>query len=59
MGGDIKKLTYCMKDVYNYKYWVDLNREYKDVDYETLIEEEDNTNLQGEMACAGGQCELV
>ena len=29
--GDIRKLTYCMKDVYNWKEWVDLNREYRAV----------------------------
>ena len=31
--GDLRKLTYCMKDVYNWKEWVDLSREYTSVDY--------------------------
>ena len=38
MDGDIKRLTYCMKDVYNWKEWVDMKREYKSVDYTTCIE---------------------
>ena len=57
--GDLKKLTYCMKDVYNWKEWVDLKREYKDVDYTLVTEEEDNTDLQQEIACAGGVCEII
>lgn len=56
MDKDIKKLTYCMKDVYNWKLWLDLNREYKQVVYEELVEEQDFTNLESEVACAGGAC---
>jgi ribonucleoside-diphosphate reductase alpha chain len=58
VGGDIRKLTYVLKDVNNWKYWCDLNREYKDVDYTTMMEEEDNTKLEETIACAGGSCEL-
>lgn len=56
--GDVKKLTYAMKDVYNYKLWTELQREYKDVDYTLLTENEDNTKLEQELACAGGACEI-
>lgn len=55
---DLKKLTYCMKDVYNYKLWTELQREYKHVDYTNLIESEDNTELEQALACAGGKCEF-
>ena len=48
-----------MKHVHNWKLWMDLQREYKDVDYSLLIEEEDNTKLTEAVACAGGACELV
>lgn len=58
-GGDVKKLTYCMKDVYNYKTWLDLNRTFVDVDYTELIEEEDNTKVQETISCAGGACEII
>ncbi len=56
--GDLKKLTYCMKDVYNWKEWVDLKREYNSVDYTEIIEEEDNVKPEQEWACAGGKCEI-
>jgi ribonucleoside-diphosphate reductase alpha chain len=58
-GGDIKKLSYCMKDVYNYKTWLDLNREYAEVEYVKLIEDQDNTKVQETVACAGGSCEII
>ena len=57
-GNDIKKMTYCLKDVNNWKYWCDLQREYKDVDYTEMIEEEDNTKLEQTIACAGGKCDV-
>ena len=57
--GDVKKLTYCMKDVYNWKEWVDLNREYKTVDYTNVVEEEDNVEPEQEWACSGGVCEIT
>ena len=57
--GDIRKLTYCMKDVYNWKEWVDLNREYKAVDYTQVIEKENNVVPEREWACAGGTCDII
>lgn len=56
--GDVKKLTYCMKDIYNYKLWTELQREYQDVDYTQLYEAEDNTKLEQELACANGRCDV-
>jgi ribonucleoside-triphosphate reductase len=58
LDGDVKLLTYCLKDVDTWKYYVDLKREYVEVDYSLLIEEEDNTAPEQELACSGGQCEL-
>lgn len=58
LNGDIKKLTYCLKDVDTWKHYVDLKREYKSVDYDLLNEEEDNTTVFEEVACSNGQCEL-
>jgi len=58
-GGDVKKLTYCMKDVYNYKLWLDLQRDWQDVDYTELFEEEDNTKIQETISCSGGACEII
>jgi len=59
MEGDLKRLTYCMKDVYNWKEWLDMKREYKDVDYTQVIEKENNVNPVQEVACAGGKCDII
>ena len=56
--GDVKNMTWCLKDVNNWKQWLDLTREYKDVDYTMMIEEADETKLMQEAACVGGQCSL-
>jgi ribonucleoside-diphosphate reductase alpha chain len=54
--GDIKRLTYCMKDVYNWKIYCDLYNSFKKVDYTQLSETEDNTVGIEEISCAGGAC---
>lgn len=38
--------------------WNKIVRDFKSVDYTKLIEDEDQTSLQQELVCAGGQCEL-
>lgn len=59
MDGNLKKTTYLLKDVYNWKVWSDLQREYKDIRYEDMVEETDNTDFTSESACAGGACEIL
>ena len=54
--GDIKRLTYCMKDVYNWKIYCDLFESFQKVDYTQLSETEDNTAGIEEISCAGGAC---
>jgi ribonucleoside-triphosphate reductase (thioredoxin) len=54
--GDIRRLTYCMKDVYNWKIYCDLFDSFKKVDYTQLVETEDNTAGIEEVSCAGGAC---
>ena len=59
-NGDLRQMTYCLKDVSNWKKWCDLRREYKEVDWENLVEEQHYIKVD-EMAgaaCAGGQCAL-
>ena len=55
---NIRKMTYALKDVNNWKLWCDLLREYKDVDYTEMVEDQDNTKLEQTIACAGGKCDL-
>lgn len=60
--GDIRLMTYCLKDCHNIKLWNDLTRTYKDIDWSTVVEEEEYTvdvNTLGAQACAGGACEIV
>lgn len=54
--GDVRRLTYCMKDVYNWKIYCDLFNSFKKVDYTQLSETEDNTVGIEEISCAGGAC---
>lgn len=56
--GDVRLVTYLMKDVNNWKLWLDLDREYQDVDYTKLIEETDETKPMDTIACSGGKCEV-
>lgn len=58
LGGDLKKATYLLKELYYLRKWKDLNLGYQDVDYETMIEETDGTRAAENWACAGGRCEL-
>ena len=53
---DIRRLTYCMKDVYNWKIYCDLFNSFEKVDYTQLSETEDNTVGIEEISCAGGAC---
>lgn len=39
--------------------WNEVIANFTPVDYTEMHEQEDDTNLQGEIACAGGACELI
>jgi ribonucleoside-triphosphate reductase len=57
-ANDLRRLTYCMKDVYNWKIYCDLYNGFEKVDYTQLLETEDNTAGIEEISCAGGACLL-
>tara|TARA_R110000744_G_scaffold103180_6_gene197969 strand:- start:829 stop:3066 length:2238 start_codon:yes stop_codon:yes gene_type:complete len=57
-NAEVRQMTYCLKDVYNLKMWEKLSKEYKDVDWTAMCEEEDNIDFGQESACAGGACEM-
>jgi hypothetical protein len=49
-----------MKCVHNWKLWCDLNRDYKDIDWSDVVEEDyeiDMNNFTGGAACSGGACD--
>ena len=59
--GDIRKMTYCLKDVTNWKKWLDLKRTYIDVDWSGCYEDKygnlDDYGGGAGDACAGGACD--
>jgi ribonucleoside-diphosphate reductase alpha chain len=58
--GDRRKMTYGLKDVNNWKLWCDLSREYRDIDWNEITEENPGfkaPNLEAGAACSGGKCE--
>jgi hypothetical protein len=57
-AGNLKKASYCLKDVTNWQLWCKLKDAYRHVPYQDMLEEKDGTNMQAEPACAGGQCML-
>jgi ribonucleoside-triphosphate reductase (thioredoxin) len=61
-NNDVRKMTYCLKDVANWKLWCDLSRTYQEIDWSTVCEEfEDFVNVTDTtaVACQGNQCEIA
>ena len=54
-GGTYKQAPFedCTEEEYN-----NLVKTLKKVDLTRVVEYDDNTDLTGELACAGGQCEI-
>jgi len=56
---DLREMTYCLKDIYNWKVWCDLSREYVEVDWSQCFETEQGAmDIEAGSACSGGKCEL-
>lgn len=55
---NIKQMTYCLKDIRNWKIWCDLKREYINVPWEEFTEDDDHTKIEQTVACAGGKCDI-
>ena len=58
-GHNFKRLTYCLKDVHNWKLYCDLDTTFKSIDWIEMHETEDNTTIEQTISCANGQCELT
>ena len=56
--GDLKKTSYCLKDVTLFKHWLDLRREHIPVDWSKMHEAENNVSFMHDSACAGGACQV-
>lgn len=58
-NNDLRKMTYCLKDVNNWKTYLDLKREWVDVDWNLFYEDENNVDLiKQEGGCDGQKCEI-
>lgn len=57
---NVKKMTYCLKDVHNWKQWCDLSQQWTDIDWSDVVEEDYRVKADtiGAEACAGGKCEI-
>lgn len=58
--GNERRCSHLLKHVHNWKLWLDLSREYIDVDWSVAVESDyslEVDSLAGE-ACAGGACEI-
>lgn len=60
-GDNIKKMTYCLKDIDALKTWCDLKRTYTEVPWDEFRDNRDPRTAGNdvEMACGGGACELI
>ncbi len=58
-AGDVRKMTYALKDTSNLKRWNDLQRSYVPVDWSLLMESSDQTKVEAASACSGGSCEVL
>jgi ribonucleoside-diphosphate reductase alpha chain len=56
-NNDLRKATHCLKDVHNFKLWLDLRREYQPVDYTMMMPIE--RVIAPDAACAGGACDTA
>ena len=55
---DLRKTSYCLKDVYNLNLWEKLSHRHTEVDWTAMSELEDVIDFAQEPACAGGMCAL-
>ena len=58
--GDVKKMTYCLKDVYNNHKWNKIQRNMVDIEWEEVDMKPDyvDVNTMGAVACSGNSCEV-
>ena len=59
-NSDIVKMTNCLKDISLYHKWLEINREYKDIDFNSMNIKPSYTDIDklGAIACSGDQCTI-
>ena len=58
---DINKMTNCLKDVSLYHRWIEINRDFKPIDFQTIKINPSYTEVDklGAIACSGDKCEII
>lgn len=59
-NGDNRKMTYCLKHVSIWKDWLDINREWKNIEWDSIIESDQeliDADTLAAASCSGGKCE--
>ena len=59
--GDLTKMVYCLKDVHLFHKWETINRQFKDVDFGSILTSPTYKNIDefAAQACSGGACEIT
>jgi len=59
-NSDINKMTNCLKDVSLYHRWIEINRDFKSIDFQTIEIKPSYTEVDklGAIACSGDQCTI-
>ncbi len=55
--GDVRQMTYCLKDSHNLHLWANLSREQSDVDWQYCEEDMFDQAFEQDGACQGGACD--
>ena len=59
--GDMKKMVYCLKDVHLFYKWETITRQFKEVDFGTILNKPQYKNISdyAAQACSGAQCDVT
>ena len=60
-NSDTIKMTNCLKDISLYHKWLEINREYKEIDFNSMNIKPSYTEVDklGAIACSGDKCEII
>ena len=59
--GDMRKMVYCLKDVHLFYKWETITRQFKEVDFGTILDKPQYKDVSdyAAQACSGGACEVT
>jgi ribonucleoside-diphosphate reductase alpha chain len=59
--GDLKRMVYCLKDVHLFYKWETITRQFKEVDFGTILDKPQYKSISdyAAQACSGAQCDVT